>query len=200
MARACRAPWNNQGVSHRRVSSHLMDVHLMGIHFMHSSHGRVTYRRRGRIPHAYAFRRRVPHRRASYWRIPHWRVPHNDFVTDYKTICVRSTPHANSPSPKLALEIAPPIHPAKKALGKASRSPPPYKWWSICEIRVFAPRDKRSLAHSLPQATHLLLKHCAVTFFQSFLRANHDFLARSSCRGPFVKFRRRCSRRPVPSI
>jgi hypothetical protein len=35
----------------------------------------------------------------------------NDFVTDCKTICVRSTPHANSPSPELALEIAPLIHP-----------------------------------------------------------------------------------------
>jgi hypothetical protein len=33
------------------------------------------------------------------------RVPYNDFVTDCKTICVRSTPHANSPSPELALEI-----------------------------------------------------------------------------------------------
>jgi hypothetical protein len=27
-----------------------------------------------------------------------------------KTICVRSTPHANSPSPEFALEIAPLIH------------------------------------------------------------------------------------------
>jgi hypothetical protein len=26
------------------------------------------------------------------------------------TICVRSAPHANSPSPELALESAPPIH------------------------------------------------------------------------------------------
>jgi hypothetical protein len=34
-----------------------------------------------------------------------WRVSH---MTDCKTICV----HANSPSPELALEIAPPIHPA----------------------------------------------------------------------------------------
>jgi hypothetical protein len=38
-----------------------------------------------------------------------------------KTICVRSTPHANSPSPELALEIAPLIRsgygaiPAKEA-------------------------------------------------------------------------------------
>jgi hypothetical protein len=97
-----RAPWNNhRRVSHRRVSSHLLGVHLMGIHFMHSSHGRVTYRRHGRIPHAYASRRRVPH---------------NDFVTDCKTICVRNTPHANSPSPELALEIAPPIHPVKIAI------------------------------------------------------------------------------------
>jgi hypothetical protein len=35
-------------------------------------------------------------------------------MTDCKTICVRSTPQANSPSLELALEIAPPIHPGLK--------------------------------------------------------------------------------------
>src|ERR1700728_2355661 len=67
-------------------------------------------------------------------------VPHNDFVTDCKTICVRSTPYANSPSPELALEIAPPIHPVrlsspyldtwsqKRCLLKLQRAPSKPEW------------------------------------------------------------------------
>jgi hypothetical protein len=34
------------------------------------------------------------------------------------TICVRNTPHANSPSPEIALEIAPPIHSVNFLWGK----------------------------------------------------------------------------------
>jgi hypothetical protein len=63
------------------------------------------------------------------------------------------------------------MFPNLKRLWGKPPDPPPYKWWSICALRdKKVPVGHRTqVAHSLPQATHLLLKHCAVTFFQSFL-------------------------------
>jgi hypothetical protein len=82
---------------HARISCmHLIGMHLIGVDLMRISHKRV-------------FHRRGSHRHISYGRAS----PVDNFTKQF--VC-EVTPYANSPSPELALEIAPPIHPGSSAI------------------------------------------------------------------------------------